>query len=288
MKRAADVELEQQAAPSKSLRLFDGTCVPCREIRRPLLSSGAGDTANGGADTSAPARRPPPLLVFGHGLLDRNGEDPPSLQRALEVLADRRPPVPPSCVPRMVVYDARGHGASSGWELRGPAQFHWRSLAVDMLQVAAAHAEPPASNDGFLLGGYSMGANSALWAALLCPGAIRGLVLYSCTTAWEMREGRRAQLLANAEKKRAEDPAKGELLVGAARADLPPRAELKGLAIPALIVSARDDPVHPAATAEAIAELLTDVKLVLTDKKADLPSVFERALADWVCERFGA
>uniref|UniRef100_A0A7S4UAP5 AB hydrolase-1 domain-containing protein n=1 Tax=Alexandrium monilatum TaxID=311494 RepID=A0A7S4UAP5_9DINO len=258
--------------PGGRVRLWDGTEVPYVEMRPAKASAGGG-----------------PLLVFGHGLTDRKEDDAPALQRALDMLGEMDPPPPASCVPATVVYDARGHGESSGWECCGPEQFHWRSLAADMLQVGSALQGPTAAGrDGVLLGGFSMGANSALWAALICPRVVRGLVLLSCTTAWELRSGRRAKLLENAEKKRLEDPARGELLLGAARADLPPKEELRSISVPALIVSARDDPVHPAAMAEQLAELLPDSRLVLVDSKAELHNAFSHALVSWLCERFVA
>mmetsp|Transcript_115847 Transcript_115847/g.338804 ORF Transcript_115847/g.338804 Transcript_115847/m.338804 type:complete len:265 (+) Transcript_115847:78-872(+) len=262
---AAEDGAEQEAW--RHVRLLDGVEVPCLE-----LGPGPGEGER-------------PLLVFGHGLTDRKEDDVPTLQSMLDMLAGRSPPASASSVPRAVVYDARGHGASRGWELGGPEQFHWRSLAADMLQVASARAAPGAA-PGCLLGGISMGAGSALWAALLCPRLVRGLVLLSCATGWELRAGRRAKLLENAEKKGREDPARGELLLGAARADLPPKEELRAIRAPALIVSARDDPVHPAAMAEALAELLPDARLVLVDKEEDLRATFAGVLADWLCERF--
>mmetsp|Transcript_115846 Transcript_115846/g.338798 ORF Transcript_115846/g.338798 Transcript_115846/m.338798 type:complete len:233 (+) Transcript_115846:78-776(+) len=145
---AAEDGAEQEAW--RHVRLLDGVEVPCLE-----LGPGPGEGER-------------PLLVFGHGLTDRKEDDVPTLQSMLDMLAGRSPPASASSVPRAVVYDARGHGASRGWELGGPEQFHWRSLAADMLQVASARAAPGAA-PGCLLGGISMGAGSALWAALLCP-----------------------------------------------------------------------------------------------------------------------
>merc|ERR1711904_349013 len=68
---------------------------------------------------------------------------------------------------RTIHYDARGHGDSSGWELASDRleQFHRKNLGIDMLFVANHYQSATAREHGALLGGYSMGASSALWAA---------------------------------------------------------------------------------------------------------------------------
>ena len=107
--------------------------------------------------------------------------------------------------PDIVVFDARGHGMSSGWERGGPEQFHWRCLGADMLQVAAAHTQQP-WDPSYILGGCSMGAAAAVWAALLSPRKLRGLVLYLVPTMWAGRQARRGVLEAKAASVRETDP----------------------------------------------------------------------------------
>ena len=134
-----------------------------------------------------------------------------------------------SARPRIVLFDARGHGTSSGWERGGPEQFHWRCLGADMLHVAAAHAEQP-SDPSYILGGCSMGAAAAVWAALLSPRKIRGLVLYLVPTMWAGRQARRGVLEAKAASVRETDPIQYDVMLGAARADFPPRDDMQRLA----------------------------------------------------------
>lgn len=101
-----------------------------------------------------------PLAVIGHGIfasLDQYADHP----EALDILAGRY---------RVLLYDARGHGESEGPE--EPAGYSWQALAGEMLALAAlAGEERP------VLGGASMSASAALWAALDRPGAARALVL---------------------------------------------------------------------------------------------------------------
>ncbi|CAK9032519.1 unnamed protein product, partial [Durusdinium trenchii] len=132
----------------------------------------------------------------------------------------------------IVLFDARGHGASSGWEGGGPDQFHWRCLGSDMLQVALAHTaalvKPWAPS--YILGGCSMGAAAAVWAALLSPRCVRGLVLYMVPTMWAGRKTRRGALEARANAVRQTDPVRADVMLGAARADFPPREDVERLA----------------------------------------------------------
>ena len=72
------------------------------------------------------------------------------------------------------------------------------------------------------------------WAALMYPRRATGLVLYMVPTMWAGRQARRAALEAKAN---AVQDSKRELMMGAARADLPPREELEKLAATRIPVS---------------------------------------------------
>eukprot|EP00440_Ansanella_granifera_P018526 gb/GFBE01020120.1/.p1 GENE.gb/GFBE01020120.1/~~gb/GFBE01020120.1/.p1 ORF type:complete len:283 (+),score=43.17 gb/GFBE01020120.1/:1-849(+) len=266
--------------------LLDGTELPCETL---------GD----------PAHRP---LIWGHGL---GPTDPRSMGRrdceSFAMIQDAITPGAASSSDKVdgsgkplpfsaVLYDARGHGRSSGWERQASCiqQFHWRSLAFDMLSVAAKHAPAPVARSrslpGALLGGYSMGASSALWAAYLHPTAVRGLVLLCVTTAWEIRAGRRGNLLKNAEALKATDPAAAEVVNGAAYSDLPSLEELKGakLGMPVLLCASRDDATHPAEVAERLSKVLPTAELVLKDTKEELRLAFPGILQSWLRRHFQA
>ena len=191
----------------------------------------------------------------------------------------------------VVTYDARGHGRSSGWEAQADCvqQFHWRSLAFDMLSVANQFRNARTRKlSGTLLGGYSMGASTALWAAYLCPTAVRGLVLLSVTTAWEIRSARRSNLLKNAEMLQATDPAAADVVRGAAFADLPSLEDLAAakLRMPVLLCAARDDTTHPAVVAERLSQVLPQADMLVKDTKTELVDAFPLHLQTWLQQNF--
>eukprot|EP00933_Yihiella_yeosuensis_P035207 TRINITY_DN2869_c0_g1_i1.p1 TRINITY_DN2869_c0_g1~~TRINITY_DN2869_c0_g1_i1.p1 ORF type:complete len:331 (+),score=46.75 TRINITY_DN2869_c0_g1_i1:138-995(+) len=278
------------STPRSSLHLFDGTELPYELI----TVGGSKKRSNDGEPKGPPKSKN--LLVFGHGLSgvmsrSRDRDCLPALQALNES----------KNAPDLVVYDARGHGESSGWQNLGPEQFHWRSLAVDMIQVAAAadqrrsfSGDPTtgattttattcsaASNSGYILGGCSMGAASAIWAALLSPRLVKGLVLLTVPTMWEVRRGRRATLENKA--KEESNPALAEVFLGAARANLPDKEELSQIKVPVLIVGSRDDPIHPQSSLEALKEIWgSQATTVLVDTRSEAYESFRRSLPDWL------
>lgn len=261
----------------QAVRLADGTGLPIWEVRRP--------------PALAPPSRSgelPSVFVFGHGLLGNASHVTPMLEETLQSLAKQERRV--ASAPSLFAYDARGHGQSSGWESGGLQQFHWRALAVDMLEVAAAglaSGSGSAPSGGFILGGQSMGANTALWAALLSPRAVKGLALVQVTTAWQFRSDRKAVLERKADRaeRRGED-GKSAVLRGASLCELPPKEDLRAIRVPTLIVASRDDRTHPSAMAREVAELLPRAKLVLVESKRDIQRVFSRELAEWLAVHF--
>lgn len=102
-----------------------------------------------------------PLAVFGHGLLgsiDQIEEEAPGF---LDQLHEKV---------RVLVYDARGHGQSSGPE--DHSLYTWETLGLDMCALIEHVGEERA-----ILGGASMGAAAALWAAVEQPESTRALVV---------------------------------------------------------------------------------------------------------------
>lgn len=85
---------------------------------------------------------------------------------------------PPSI--RLLRYNARGHGKSP-ISYRAEA-YRWENLGRDLLSLADRMGIK-----SFIAGGTSMGASTALYAALQAPERIEGLVLVSPPTAWESR-----------------------------------------------------------------------------------------------------
>ena len=225
-----------------------------------------------------------PLFLWGHGLLG-------------SIAQEDSVPIfdwsPLSAHARLVRYDARSHG-DSDLDL-DPAHLRWPELARDMLGLAAALGAQRA-----LLGGVSLGSATALHAAVLAPERVIGLVLVAPPTAWETRP-RQARfysiastcvswvglapfrLLASLPGPRRTSPvgalqsgviehlsradarAVTTAMRGAAGSDLPDRASLRRLRVPALILAWRGDPVHPVSTSTQLAELLPRAELHVAD-----------------------
>jgi len=221
-----------------------------------------------------------PLFLWGHGLLG-------------SVAQEDSVPIfdwsPVSAHARVVRYDARSHGASD-LDL-DPAHLRWPALARDMLGLADALGAARV-----LLGGVSMGCATSLHAAVLAPYRVIGLVLVAPPTAWETRPRQSRfyrfgsmlvdwvglvpfRLLAALPRPgstspvaalqsgvalhlaRADARAVVTAMRGAADSDLPDRAALRELRVPALILAWRGDPVHPVSTATRLAELLPRAEL---------------------------
>jgi pimeloyl-ACP methyl ester carboxylesterase len=85
---------------------------------------------------------------------------------------------------RLIRYDARGHGKASA--PRGTDTYNWRNLGADMLAVADSMDAPR-----FIAGGMSMGAASAIHAAVQAPDRIKGLILAMPPMIWEHRAAQR-------------------------------------------------------------------------------------------------
>jgi len=189
-------------------------------------------------------------------------------------------------------YDARGHGESGS--TADSADYHWRALAEDQLALADR-----LGIGAYVAAGASMGAATALYAAVLAPERIRGLILVIPPTAWATRAaqtdayttmaelvavGDHATLLAGAAARPApdpftDDPHWGErfervltgtdperlarVIRGAATTDLPTEEQVAAIAVPTLILAWTGDPGHPANSAARLQELIAGSELAL-------------------------
>ena len=205
-------------------------------------------------------------------------------------------------------YDARGHGRSSSTpDLTG---YSWAELARDQLALA-----DHCGIGTYVAAGASMGCGTALHAALLAPERVRALVLVIPPTAWEARSEQVGQWLASAqliedhgvealiearaalplpdpfaadEGRRDQSAAAtrswapdrlARVFRGAALADLPDRRQVASVSVPALILAWTGDPVHPLATAEALAALLPDNELSVASTAPEVARWTERVAA---------
>ena len=208
----------------------------------------------------------------------------------------------------VVRYDARGHGSSlGGYEERS---YRWSAMVDDMLRAV----EGP-----FVAGGIGMGVATALYAALRAPRRVAALVLVLPPAAWDERASATAAYEADADltemsgvKRLAEavrerplspmlarlrsdarevdarhlqsmDPKfLAPLLRAAARSDLPRPEQVRSVIVPTLILAWEDDPLHPVATARALADSMIQADLRIAADVDDIkawPATVEEFLA---------
>lgn len=225
-------------------------------------------------------------FFWGHGLMGSMAQEDAAEMLPWAALDDEV---------RLIRWDARCHGASQF--SRAPEDSRWGELAADLWALADALAVNRAA-----LGGVSMGAATALHAAVAAPERTHALVLMAPPTAWASRPrqariyrasarlvdwlgltpftrlGELASLavpnkgLAAIQRSvmrelRGADPVAVETaLRAAALSDLPDPQRLAELAVPALILAWSHDPSHPVSTAEELARRLPQAELsIATD-----------------------
>jgi len=196
---------------------------------------------------------------------------------------------------RLIRYDARGHGASTGRP--EPGDYRWSALADDLIALAE-HVRAGEPVDWI---GQSMGTGTLLHAAVRSPARFRRLVLEIPPTTGETREmardmyrqsadfvetqGKEAwvrgmqqfgvpEIFADVPNYRYDADVRGDMLPwvlrGAARTDLPPAEALATLTHPTLILAWESDPVHPVSTAEYLVKTLPDARLHVSSTAADV------------------
>lgn len=242
---------------------MNGTPVHSIQIRGTTLSYDiAGDTG--------------PLVVQLHGLTSSRARD---AQLGLDLGRALRGH-------RVLRYDARGHGGSTG--TASSADYGWGSLSEDLLALLDALA-PGEQVHGV---GPSMGTGTLLHAAVRDPRRFATLTLVTPPTAWKLRRAQgdvyraRAALverfgiaaLAELGDTAPLPPALADapetavtvgaqllptVLRGAADTDLPHRPDLREIDVPTLILAWTGDPTHPLKTARRLRELIADSRLVV-------------------------
>lgn len=231
-----------------------------------------------------------PPLVWCHGLTgSRSAEDESELIDWTAVAA----------ATEVLRYDARGHGESG--LTTEPGGYGWDELALDQLALA-----DHAGVGSYVAGGASLGAATALHAAVVAPDRIARLVLMIPPTAWETRApqaGLYEQMARSIERHgveplveaaaglptpdpfvgrpewaerrdrtlRSADPVRLATVVrGAIGADLPPRDVVARIEAPTLILAWSGDPGHPVGSAEALVELMPRAELSVASSWADV------------------
>ncbi len=194
---------------------------------------------------------------------------------------------------RLLRYDARGHGRSTGRKLA--EDYAWPTLADDLLRLLD-HWFPGEQVHGV---GPSMGAATLLHAAAREPDRFVGLTLMVPPTAWETRaaqaqnyrddadlvESEGVDALIAAHRGGTPPPATAgapetvpdvadallpSLLRGAAMSDLPAPEAIARIDVPTSILAWIDDPGHPLSTAQTLASLLPRVTLSVASDPVDV------------------
>ncbi len=176
---------------------------------------------------------------------------------------------------RILRYDARGHGRSTG--TLDVESYTWPSLADDLLALID-HVSPAEPVHGI---GTSMGSATLMHAAVRAPDRFRSISLVVPPTAWDTRIAKAEAYRANADMVELEGldafvelglttpepPAMADapitrpsvveallptVLRGAASSNLPSLQTLARVEVPALILAWANDPAHPLRTAELL------------------------------------
>jgi pimeloyl-ACP methyl ester carboxylesterase len=225
-------------------------------------------------------------FLWGHGLVSSMEEEDRFVVMDFDRLARRH---------RVVRWDARGHGLSQG--ATDPDDYRWNNLARDLLALA-----DDLGIDRFVTGGVSMGAATALHAAVQAPERVLGLVLMLAPTAYETRDEQADLYRAGAVLVDRIGPeayveglknlpapellaefgdrfipvarVSGELLPavlrGAANSDLPSQESVRTITSPALLLPWVGDPGHPMSTSERLLELLPNVQIHVAHHLSDV------------------
>lgn len=207
---------------------------------------------------------------------------------------------------RLLRYDARGHGRSTGRP--EPGDYRWEVLAADLLALLEEHFPGERVHGA----GPSMGSGTLLHAAVADPGRFSSLTLMIPPTAWATRAARAAAYRASAALVEARGvgafvaagalaphppaavpPADAtpeipqellpSVLRGAGDSDLPDPARIAGITVPVRILAWEEDPSHPLATAQALARLLPQAELRVARTRAEVRT-WPRLLAEDVAQ----
>lgn len=245
-----------------------------------------------GADLAYTAEGRGNVVLSAHGLTSSRAAD------AARGLVDYRPVAARN---RLIAYDARGHGRSTG--SLHEEDYRWTNLAGDLLAIADHFS--PDRPVGVI--GASMGTATLLHAAVLAPHRFSRLVVTTPPTAWDKRTAQAEQYRRMAELAAADPgalatairngpvPAALEgtayasdpdvspallpyVLAGAASSNLPTPEALAALRIPTLILTWDTDPSHPVETAQRLAEVIPGSQLHISRTADDVAGWAERAV----------
>lgn len=238
-------------------------------------------------------------LIWGHGLTSSRAREDDGLILDWQRLIDGHD---------IVRYDARGHGDSG--TTTGAAEYGWDQMALDQLDLASA-----LGIERYVAGGASLGAATALHAAVAAPERIAGLLLVIPPTSWETRAAQASQYekmasvldrygieplltaagdalpvpdpfagrgvweVRQAEALRSADPARLSVIFrGAATADMPPRERVTEIDVPTRILAWSGDTGHPLSSANELAALIPHAELSVASTWSELQTWTDEAV----------
>jgi len=206
---------------------------------------------------------------------------------------------------RMLAYDQRGHGRSTGRPVA--EDYRFENASRDLLALAALDLD-----ESIDFTGSSLGAAAALYAAITAPHRFRRLVLMIPPAAWELAGQAQRWYLNNADDietrgaaawrerwARAEplpifadypkfdltpdvaDELLAPIFRGVGMSDLPPTEAVATVSHPTLILTWDTDPMHPVSTAERLHELIPDSALHVSTSVDDIKTWTSR-IADFL------
>lgn len=181
--------------------------------------------------------------------------------------------------------------------------YNWNASTDELIQLANEQ-----NYDSMVLGGSSMGAGTAIHAAVKFPEKVKALILVTPPPAWEMRRKVKAlyeKIASKANQKtipeilkriiqRNEDPPEffelkhpgtrqrllkyrlsfepyyySQIYLGGAASDLPPRKQIAEINVPTLIVALPDDVNHPLEMAQELHSLIRGSELFIVSDYDD-------------------
>ena len=190
-----------------------------------------------------------------------------------------------------VLYTARGHGQSRGWEQAeanddnvDDLPFRWPALSEDMLEVASGCL---GVTSRFTIFGQSMGAASALYLAINHPDRVNALILARPPRAWERRAEIASMFVAEAKALQLKMPGSRSFLplLGAAHTDLPPRTDKKlyqRIECPVLTLSHGEDAAHPIETGKYLSDLLPQSCLEIAENENEAKLQWPKVIGNWL------
>lgn len=208
-------------------------------------------------------------------------------------------------------YDACGQSISG--------DYSWDAMTDELIRTADEH-----QYNSIILGGTSMGAGTALHAAVRFPERVKALILVTPPPAWELRGGVKTLYSKIAEKANKNtipeflkrivqlnaDPPEfyeqvypgtrqrlleyqlgfepryySQIYNGGAASDFPPREQVAQINVPTLLVSLPEDSKHPVEIAQNLHQLIRGSELLVISDYASYENLQER-VSDFI-EKLG-